>query len=103
MKWEVWALPWLRFCISPFPPAALARHRYMKQVQALGPQMMEKPLYWGADRSSQFSSYPMNPLRQRGKFCQKFGVGEGKVGAWAASEVFRTNMVGIFTFEDGRG
>uniref|UniRef100_A0A8C3YUV0 Immunoglobulin like domain containing receptor 1 n=1 Tax=Catagonus wagneri TaxID=51154 RepID=A0A8C3YUV0_9CETA len=43
----------------------LARHRYLKQVQALGPQMMEKPLYWGADRSSQFSSYPMNPLLQR--------------------------------------
>uniref|UniRef100_A0A8D1BFW6 Ig-like domain-containing protein n=1 Tax=Sus scrofa TaxID=9823 RepID=A0A8D1BFW6_PIG len=47
------------------PEEALARHRYMKQVQALGPQMMEKPLYWGADRSSQFSSYPMNPLLQR--------------------------------------
>uniref|UniRef100_A0A4W2FHJ8 Immunoglobulin like domain containing receptor 1 n=1 Tax=Bos indicus x Bos taurus TaxID=30522 RepID=A0A4W2FHJ8_BOBOX len=43
----------------------LARHRYMKQAQALGSQMMEKPLYWGADRSSQFSSYPMNPLLQR--------------------------------------
>uniref|UniRef100_A0A8C9M8H6 Immunoglobulin like domain containing receptor 1 n=1 Tax=Panthera tigris altaica TaxID=74533 RepID=A0A8C9M8H6_PANTA len=43
----------------------LARHRYMKQAQALGPQMMEKPLYWGADRSSQVSSYPMNPLLQR--------------------------------------
>nr|KAF6474475.1 immunoglobulin like domain containing receptor 1 [Rousettus aegyptiacus] len=43
----------------------LARHRYMKQAQALGPQMMEKPLYWGADRSSQFSSYPMNQLLQR--------------------------------------
>ncbi|XP_047647106.1 immunoglobulin-like domain-containing receptor 1 isoform X5 [Phacochoerus africanus] len=47
------------------PEEALARHHYMKQVQALGPQMMEKPLYWGADRSSQFSSYPMNPLLQR--------------------------------------
>uniref|UniRef100_A0A2K6BW10 Immunoglobulin like domain containing receptor 1 n=1 Tax=Macaca nemestrina TaxID=9545 RepID=A0A2K6BW10_MACNE len=43
----------------------LARHRYMKQAQALGPQMMEKPLYWGADRSSQVSSYPMHPLLQR--------------------------------------
>nr|KAF6382251.1 immunoglobulin like domain containing receptor 1 [Pipistrellus kuhlii] len=43
----------------------LARHRYMKQAQSLGPQMMEKPLYWGADRSSQFSSYPMNQLLQR--------------------------------------
>ncbi|XP_049733778.1 immunoglobulin-like domain-containing receptor 1 isoform X4 [Elephas maximus indicus] len=43
----------------------LARHRYMKQAQALVPQMMEKPLYWGADRSSQVSSYPMNPLLQR--------------------------------------
>uniref|UniRef100_A0A8C7B7P8 Immunoglobulin like domain containing receptor 1 n=1 Tax=Neovison vison TaxID=452646 RepID=A0A8C7B7P8_NEOVI len=43
----------------------LARHRYLKQAQALGPQMMEKPLYWGADRSSQVSSYPMNPLLQR--------------------------------------
>ncbi|KAF6119147.1 immunoglobulin like domain containing receptor 1 [Phyllostomus discolor] len=43
----------------------LARHRRMKQAQALGPQMMEKPLYWGADRSSQFSSYPMNQLLQR--------------------------------------
>lgn len=26
---------------------------------------MEKPLYWGSDRSSQFSSYPMNPLLQQ--------------------------------------
>ncbi|XP_004392014.1 PREDICTED: immunoglobulin-like domain-containing receptor 1 isoform X3 [Odobenus rosmarus divergens] len=43
----------------------LARHRYLKQARALGPQMMEKPLYWGADRSSQVSSYPMNPLLQR--------------------------------------
>nr|KAF6477725.1 immunoglobulin like domain containing receptor 1 [Molossus molossus] len=47
------------------PEEALARHRYMKQAQALGPQMMEKPLYWGADRSSQFSSYPMTQLLQR--------------------------------------
>uniref|UniRef100_A0A8C6W6M6 Immunoglobulin-like domain containing receptor 1 n=1 Tax=Nannospalax galili TaxID=1026970 RepID=A0A8C6W6M6_NANGA len=47
------------------PEAALARHRYMKQAQALGPQMLEKPLYWGADRSSQVSSYAMNPLLQR--------------------------------------
>ncbi|ELV13653.1 Immunoglobulin-like domain-containing receptor 1, partial [Tupaia chinensis] len=47
------------------PEEALARHRYMKQAQALGPQMMEKPLYWGADKSSQVSSYPMNPLLQR--------------------------------------
>lgn len=73
-----------------FFPAALARHRYMKQAQALGPQMMEKPLYWGADRSSQVSSYPMNPLLQRGKPCQKFGAEEGRgqragVGAWATS------------------
>ncbi|XP_059018792.1 immunoglobulin-like domain-containing receptor 1 isoform X1 [Mustela lutreola] len=47
------------------PEEALARHRYLKQAQALGPQMMEKPPYWGADRSSQVSSYPMNPLLQR--------------------------------------
>ncbi|XP_012587337.1 PREDICTED: immunoglobulin-like domain-containing receptor 1 [Condylura cristata] len=47
------------------PEEALARHRYLKQAQVLGPQLMEKPLYWGADRSSQFSSYPMNPLLQR--------------------------------------
>ncbi|KAM8770558.1 immunoglobulin-like domain-containing receptor 1 isoform 1-T1 [Rhynchonycteris naso] len=47
------------------PEEALARHRYMKQAQALGPQLMEKPLYWGADRSSQFSSYPMNQLLQQ--------------------------------------
>ncbi|XP_042637332.1 immunoglobulin-like domain-containing receptor 1 [Orycteropus afer afer] len=47
------------------PEEALARHRYMKQAQALVPQMMEKPLYWGADRSSQLSSYPMHPLLQR--------------------------------------
>ncbi|XP_026350420.2 immunoglobulin-like domain-containing receptor 1 isoform X2 [Ursus arctos] len=47
------------------PEAALARHRYMKQAQALGPQVMEKPLYWGADRSSQVSSYPMNLLPPR--------------------------------------
>ncbi|XP_003795130.1 immunoglobulin-like domain-containing receptor 1 isoform X2 [Otolemur garnettii] len=43
----------------------LARHRYMKQARALGSQMMEKPLYWGADRSSQVSSYALNPLLQR--------------------------------------
>ncbi|KAM4889217.1 immunoglobulin-like domain-containing receptor 1 isoform 2-T2 [Thomomys bottae] len=47
------------------PEAALARHRYMKQAKAIGPQMMEKPLYWGADRSSQISSYAMNPLLQQ--------------------------------------
>uniref|UniRef100_A0A8C0WF34 Ig-like domain-containing protein n=1 Tax=Castor canadensis TaxID=51338 RepID=A0A8C0WF34_CASCN len=47
------------------PEQALARHHYMKQAQALGPQMMEKPLYWGANRSSPFSSYAMNPLLQR--------------------------------------
>ncbi|KAM5281109.1 immunoglobulin-like domain-containing receptor 1 [Ctenodactylus gundi] len=47
------------------PQEALARHRYMKQARALGPQMMEKPQYWGADRSSQVSSYAMNPLLQR--------------------------------------
>ncbi|XP_062965602.1 immunoglobulin-like domain-containing receptor 1 [Cynocephalus volans] len=47
------------------PEEALAHHRYMKQAQALGPHMMEKPLYWGVDRSSQVSSYPMNPLLQR--------------------------------------
>ncbi|XP_054980478.1 immunoglobulin-like domain-containing receptor 1 [Sorex araneus] len=47
------------------PEEALARHRYKKQAQGLGPQMMEKPLYWGTNRSSQFSSYPMNPLLQR--------------------------------------
>ncbi|XP_069886199.1 immunoglobulin-like domain-containing receptor 1 isoform X1 [Dipodomys merriami] len=47
------------------PEEALARHRYMKQAKALGPQMMEKPLYWGADRSSQISSYAMNPLLQQ--------------------------------------
>ncbi|XP_012924255.1 immunoglobulin-like domain-containing receptor 1 isoform X1 [Heterocephalus glaber] len=45
--------------------AALAHQRYMKQAQALGPQMMEKPLFWGADRSSQLSSYTVNPLLQR--------------------------------------
>ncbi|XP_058517951.1 immunoglobulin-like domain-containing receptor 1 isoform X3 [Ochotona princeps] len=43
----------------------LARHRYLKQARALGPQMMDKPLSWGADRSSQVSSYPMHPLLQR--------------------------------------
>ncbi|XP_048202706.1 immunoglobulin-like domain-containing receptor 1 isoform X2 [Perognathus longimembris pacificus] len=47
------------------PEEALARHRYLKQAKALGPQMMEKPLYWGADRSSQISSYAMNPLLQQ--------------------------------------
>ncbi|XP_067594827.1 immunoglobulin-like domain-containing receptor 1 isoform X3 [Pseudorca crassidens] len=47
------------------PEEAMAHQRNMKQAQALGPQMIEKPLYWGADRSSQFSSYPMNPLLQR--------------------------------------
>ncbi|XP_075413283.1 immunoglobulin-like domain-containing receptor 1 [Tenrec ecaudatus] len=47
------------------PEEALARHRYMKQARALVPPMMDKPLYWGADRSSQVSSYPMNPLLQR--------------------------------------
>lgn len=78
VKWEVGGLPWLRVCIFPFSPAALARHRYMKQAQALGPQMMEKPLYWVADRSSQVSSYPMNLLLQQGNPCQRFGVGEGR-------------------------
>ncbi|XP_013370560.1 PREDICTED: immunoglobulin-like domain-containing receptor 1 isoform X3 [Chinchilla lanigera] len=47
------------------PEEALARHRYMKQARAIGPQMMEKPLFWGSDRSSQVSSYAMNPLLQR--------------------------------------
>lgn len=78
MKWEEWDSLWLRVCVSPSSPAALARHRYMKQVQALGPQMMEKPLYWGADRSSQVSSYAMNPLLQRGKLCQKSMGGGGQ-------------------------
>ncbi|KAM6161561.1 immunoglobulin-like domain-containing receptor 1 isoform 3-T3 [Erethizon dorsatum] len=43
----------------------LARHRYMKQARAIGPQMMDKPLFWGSDRSSHVSSYAMNPLLQR--------------------------------------
>ncbi|XP_013007291.1 immunoglobulin-like domain-containing receptor 1 isoform X2 [Cavia porcellus] len=47
------------------PEEALARHRYMKQARAIGPQMMEKPQFWGSDRSSQVSSYAMNPLLQR--------------------------------------
>lgn len=47
------------------PEEVLARHRYLKQARALGPQMMDKPLSWGADRSSQVSSYPMHPLLQR--------------------------------------
>lgn len=94
------ALPWLRVCISPFSPVALARHRYMKQARALGPQMMEKPLYWGADRSSQLSSYPMNQLLQRGKPCQRFRVGEGRrTGCLGA---FLTSTVGFFMIEDGR-
>lgn len=79
---EAWDSGWLRVCVSPSSPAALARHRYMKQVQALGPQMMEKPLYWGADRSSQVSSYAMNPLLQRGKLPESHGrkrvKGEGR-------------------------
>lgn len=90
---------------SFFPPAALARHRYMKQAQSLGPQMMEKPLYWGADRSSQFSSYPMNQLLQRGKLCRDSGWerAEGKSRSTGYLRAFLTNMVGIFTIEDGRG
>lgn len=83
VKWDVWALPWLRVCVSPFSSAALARHHYMKQAQALGSQMMEKPLYWGADRSSQFSSYPVNPLLQRGKTLPEiWGGSMGCTGAF---------------------
>lgn len=81
---------WLRVCVSPSSPAALARHRYTKQVQALGPQMMEKPLYWGADRSSPVSSYAMNPLLQRGKFCQKAMGGRGqrvRADIWPTEEL----------------
>nr|XP_045003713.1 immunoglobulin-like domain-containing receptor 1 isoform X2 [Jaculus jaculus] len=48
------------------PEQALARHRYLKEAQALGPQMVDKPLFWGADRSSQVSSFAMNPLLQQG-------------------------------------
>ncbi|XP_073433237.1 immunoglobulin-like domain-containing receptor 1 isoform X1 [Dendrobates tinctorius] len=47
------------------PEEAIARHRYMKQAQALVPWMMEKPFYAGADRGSQHSSYQLNPLLQR--------------------------------------
>ncbi|KAG9471668.1 immunoglobulin-like domain-containing receptor 1 [Eleutherodactylus coqui] len=47
------------------PEEAIARHRYMKQAQALVPWMMEKPFYAGADRNSQHSSYQLNPLLQR--------------------------------------
>ncbi|KAM3935969.1 immunoglobulin-like domain-containing receptor 1 [Leptodactylus fuscus] len=47
------------------PEEALARHRYMKEVQAHAPWMMEKAFYAGADRSSQHSSYQLNPLLQR--------------------------------------
>ncbi|XP_068122327.1 immunoglobulin-like domain-containing receptor 1 [Hyperolius riggenbachi] len=47
------------------PEEAIARHRYMKQVQGLVPWMMEKQYYAGADRNSQHSSYQLNPLLQR--------------------------------------
>ncbi|XP_073473480.1 immunoglobulin-like domain-containing receptor 1 [Aquarana catesbeiana] len=47
------------------PEEALARHRYMKQIQSHVPWMMEKPFYAGADRNSQHSSYQLNPLLQR--------------------------------------
>ncbi|KAM5180152.1 immunoglobulin-like domain-containing receptor 1 isoform 1-T1 [Mantella aurantiaca] len=47
------------------PEEAIARHRYMKQVQGLVPWMMEKPFYAGAERNSQHSSYQLNPLLQR--------------------------------------
>ncbi|KAM4700009.1 immunoglobulin-like domain-containing receptor 1 isoform 1-T1 [Discoglossus pictus] len=47
------------------PEKALARHRYMKQMESLVPWMMEKPMYVGADRHSQNSSYQLNPLLQR--------------------------------------
>ncbi|XP_075710773.1 immunoglobulin-like domain-containing receptor 1 [Rhinoderma darwinii] len=47
------------------PEEAIARHRYMKQAQALVPWMMEKPMYAGADRNSAHSSYQLNPLLQR--------------------------------------
>nr|DBA34568.1 TPA: hypothetical protein GDO54_002118 [Pyxicephalus adspersus] len=47
------------------PEEAIARHRYVKQMQGLVPWMMEKPFYAGADRNSQHSSYQLNPLLQR--------------------------------------
>lgn len=47
------------------PEEAIARHRYMKQAQALVPWMMEKPFYAGAHPNSQHSSYQLNPLLQR--------------------------------------
>ncbi|XP_063812793.1 immunoglobulin-like domain-containing receptor 1 isoform X2 [Pseudophryne corroboree] len=47
------------------PEEAIARHRYMKQMQGLVPWMVEKPFYAGADRNSQHSSYQLNPLLQR--------------------------------------
>ncbi|KAE8621279.1 hypothetical protein XENTR_v10004748 [Xenopus tropicalis] len=47
------------------PEKAIARHRYMKQVESMAPWMMDKPYYAGADRNSQHSSYQLNPLLQR--------------------------------------
>nr|XP_033799392.1 immunoglobulin-like domain-containing receptor 1 isoform X2 [Geotrypetes seraphini] len=47
------------------PEEALARHRYMKQLQGSLPWMMEKPVYFGGDRNSSHSSYQLNPLLQR--------------------------------------
>ncbi|XP_069801678.1 immunoglobulin-like domain-containing receptor 1 [Dendropsophus ebraccatus] len=47
------------------PEEALARHQYIKQVQANAPWMLEKAFYAGADRNSQHSSYQLNPLLQR--------------------------------------
>ncbi|XP_030059828.1 immunoglobulin-like domain-containing receptor 1 isoform X2 [Microcaecilia unicolor] len=47
------------------PEEALARHRYMKQLQGSLPWMTEKPVYFGGDRNSHHSSYQLNPLLQR--------------------------------------
>lgn len=46
---------------------ALERHRFVKQAQALAPWMSPNVFYRGGDRNSQLSSYPLNPLLQRGE------------------------------------
>lgn len=76
----------------------------MKQAQALGPQVMEKPLYWGADRSSQVSSYPMNLLLPRGNLARDLGWerAEGKGRCMGCIGAFERNIVGICGCGRGR-
>ncbi|XP_053311486.1 immunoglobulin-like domain-containing receptor 1 [Spea bombifrons] len=46
------------------PEKAIARHRYMKQAEALFPWVVDQPMYAGA-ANSKSSSYQLNPLLQQ--------------------------------------